>query len=228
MGNRSNSVRPQQLTLNPGLVRAAPTNRITIRFSSSNSQAISITRACLLSLCCAYNGVSPCPTLWSSVRIKRVRYWVATTSSTVGQPTIVNMVWTSDVGPISPISRVTMGVGPAVCMSSTPPRASRAAMWCTSAATATTKGETLFELSTDQDSITNNGAVFELDLEYSIADLLASTVSFTGGTPAGSSGIFYNALDSLTSSNSIGTWAWYPIGVARLFSAAPTTFTRTN
>jgi len=215
--------RTGQTTFNPGPVNTAPIRRQTFRFRAiSANQEIVITRACILSLLATFTGASPVVSLLTSARVRALRMWASTTGD-------YDIQWLSDLGRTTHVTRTYIG-GPPTCIVASPPASSRAGMWSRADSLAATLAEPLFALTVASvESGATTSYILDVDLDYVSSDGLSSSLAFTGGTETvGGNGIYGLPLDSLSVSNTVGTFALSPIGIQELFTAKPTTLVRTG
>jgi hypothetical protein len=224
MSNRAASAVATGAIFQPGVITSAPVQRRTILFNTSaTTGSTSITRACLLSLFFASNGGANVVTpLWSSVRIRKIQIW----SGNGAGP--VQFAWKSDVGLMRSQTKSFLGHGPITPFVAAPPPGSRSSMWSAANALAATLSEVLFELDYDLGSTSEMPPVLylQLDLDVNESDLAISSIN-ASAAPAGGSGVFYAALDNLTTANVVGGWTFMPAGF-KTYTSPPTSWARTG
>jgi len=101
-------------------------------------------------------------------------------------------------------------------------------MWSRANALAATLAEVLFTVDYNMTNSAENPVqmYLELDLDVNSSDEMVSSLT-TSAVPTGGAGIYYMALDNLTTSNTVGNWDFYPSGF-RTYNSTPATFTRTG
>jgi hypothetical protein len=210
----------RQTTFNPATYASAPRNTRVLRFAGTLSVGpVVVTRASLLSLLCITNSANTfLAPIFSSVRLRKLTIW----NSTVG---VLNVSFASDLGEDRRYSRPYIG-GPPSALVLTPPAFSRSAMWSRFGATTTAMREVLFAFGIEGNTITENAVIVDVDLEFTEGD--GTGVGLTPGTPPGTApqGIVGLPLDSLSTTNTIGTYFLLPSGIVAY--PKPLTLTRSD
>jgi len=227
----------QQTTFNPPAIVTSPPQRLCLRFQSTGT-AIRVTRGCLLNLAVTSlanaTGAGSVVPSFTGVRINKVSLWQSQLA--IGSsPRSADFTWLSDLGQDIRLTRSYLA-GPAAALITRPPRQSRAAMWSRADSAAATIDEILFTVNAD--GVTPALIDIELSVTRGDVEVLGSSfaganvISFTGGPVTGptttDNGLFYVPLDNLSPANTVGTWAWFPVGVTPWSLTAPTTWTRTE
>jgi len=224
VGQRSN-VAPvprgsqRQVTFNPAVYATAPRNTRLLRYTGTLAQVpVNVTRACLLSALCVTNSANTfLAPIFSSVRLRKLTIWNAAAG-------VLTVTFASDLGEDRRYSRPYIG-GPPSALVLTPPPNSRSSMWSRFGASTAAMREVLFSFNFET-TLAENMAIVDVEVEFTEGD--ATGVGLTPGTPPGGApqGIVGLALDSLSTSNAIGTWLLTPMGIAPYPN--PLTMTRSD
>jgi len=199
-----------------------------IRYYGTISALTQVTRASILSLVLA--GASTDTTtmtpLYTSARVLGLRVHIPgiPTAGSVGIQSIVTQ-WMSDLGEQSRFVTTNMSSMGTSSKYMRPPRLSRASMWSLEGSQTSTLEEVLFQFGGPNDTDQNNSVSFYVDVDFEFKTDSASLAVLTITTSPGT-GIWYVPLDNLSTSNAIGSWKLFPVGLDVAASTKPAAFTR--